>query len=103
MMMAESLSASQQKGRQTANDAISAHRPEIEAAQKKYQEEHAPKTTPAPGNGSATPSQASIAFYHACAVNSAALHHETAALSSATQFRPAVKESSWPPEVLLAA
>ena len=57
MMMAESLSASQQKGRQAANDAISAHRPEIEAAQKKYQEEHAPKTTPAPGNGSATPSQ----------------------------------------------
>ena len=56
MMMAEGLTASQQKGRQAANDAISAHRPEIEAAQKKYQEEHAPKT-PAPGAGSATPSQ----------------------------------------------
>lgn len=57
MMMAESLSAAQQKGRQAANDAISAHRPEIEAAQKKYEAEHAPpQTAPAPG-GNATPSQ----------------------------------------------
>jgi hypothetical protein len=57
MMMAEGLTASQQKGRQAANEAISAHRPEIEAAQKKYQEEHAPKTSPTPGSGSAAPSQ----------------------------------------------
>jgi hypothetical protein len=52
-MLAESVAASQQKGRQAGRDAIEKHRPEIEAAQKKYQEEHAPKTAPAP-NGSST-------------------------------------------------
>jgi hypothetical protein len=54
-MLAEGVAASQQKGRQAGRDAIEKHRPEIEAAQKKYQEEHAPKTAPAPGGSSATP------------------------------------------------
>lgn len=58
-MLGESVAASQQKGRQAGRDAIEKHRPEIEAAQKKYQEEHAPKTAPAPGGSTATPSQPS--------------------------------------------
>lgn len=58
-MLGESVAAAQQQGRQAGRDAIEKHRPEIEAAQKKYQEEHAPKTTPAPGSGSATPSTTS--------------------------------------------
>jgi hypothetical protein len=41
-ILGESVAASQQKGRQVGRDAIEKHRPEIEAAQKKYQEEHAP-------------------------------------------------------------
>ncbi len=41
-MLGESVSAAQQKGRQAGRDAIEKHRPEIEAAQKKYQAEHAP-------------------------------------------------------------
>lgn len=58
-MLAESVAASQQKGRQAGRDAIEKHRPEIEAAQKKYQEEHAPKTAPAPGGSSTTPANPS--------------------------------------------
>jgi uncharacterized protein len=54
-MLGEGVAAAQLKGRQAGRDAIEKHRTEIEAAQKKYQEEHAPKTAPAPGN--ATPSQ----------------------------------------------
>jgi uncharacterized protein len=35
-----------QEGRKTAQDVIQRHRPEIEAAAKQYQEEHAPKAAP---------------------------------------------------------
>jgi hypothetical protein len=61
-MLGESVSAAQQKGRQVGRDAIEKHRPEIEAAQKKYQAEHAPpagSTGPGaggPGAGGAAPS-----------------------------------------------
>ena len=58
-MLGESVAAVQQKGRQAGREAIEKHRPEIEAAQKKYQEEHAPKTSPAPGTPSTTPAPAS--------------------------------------------
>jgi hypothetical protein len=59
-MLGESVAAAQQKGRQVGRDAIEKHRPEIEAAQKKYQAEHAPpagSTAPGatPGAGGATP------------------------------------------------
>jgi hypothetical protein len=55
-MLGESVTAAQQKGRQVGRDAIEKHRPEIEAAQKKYQAEHAPPAgSTAPGAGSATP------------------------------------------------
>ncbi len=52
-ILGESAAASQQKGRQVGRDAIEKHRTEIEAAQKKYQEEHAPAGGPgsAPGAG----------------------------------------------------
>jgi hypothetical protein len=64
-MLGESVAAAQQKGRQVGRDAIEKHRPEIEAAQKKYQAEHAPpagSTAPGgatPGSGSAAPVQPS--------------------------------------------
>ena len=60
-MLGESVQAAQQKGRQVGRDAIEKHRPEIEAAQKKYQAEHAPpagSSAPGgatPGAGGATP------------------------------------------------
>ncbi len=62
-MLGESVGAAQQKGRQVGRDAIEKHRPEIEAAQKKYQAEHAPPAgstapggaTPAPASPSTTP------------------------------------------------
>jgi hypothetical protein len=62
-LLGESVQAAQQKGRQVGRDAIEKHRPEIEAAQKKYQAEHAPpagSTGPGatPGAGSATPAPA---------------------------------------------
>ncbi len=56
-LLGESVAAAQQKGRQLGREAIEKHRPEIEAAQKKYQAEHAPKG--APGNGSAAPTEPS--------------------------------------------
>ena len=56
-MLGESVGAAQQKGRQVGRDAIDKHRPEIEAAQKKYQAEHAPPAgSTAPGAG-APPAQ----------------------------------------------
>jgi hypothetical protein len=65
MIMAESLTASQQKGREAANSAISAHRTEIEAARQKYVDEHTPKTAPggmgAPAPGAAPGGPASAA------------------------------------------
>jgi hypothetical protein len=63
-MLGESVGAAQQKGREVGRDAIDKHRPEIEAAQKKYQAEHAPPAgSTAPGAGappapSTTPSPA---------------------------------------------
>jgi Uncharacterized protein conserved in bacteria (DUF2059) len=56
-LLGESVAASQQKGRELGRQAIEKHRTEIEAAQKKYQAEHAPQTAPAPGAGSASPAQ----------------------------------------------
>jgi uncharacterized protein len=53
-MLGESVAAAQQKGRQVGRDAIEKHRPEIEAAQKKYQAEHAPPAGSA-APGGATP------------------------------------------------
>ena len=51
-MLGEGVGAAQQKGRQIGRDAIDKHRPEIEAAQKKYQAEHAPPAgSTAPGAG----------------------------------------------------
>ncbi|MBV8116048.1 MAG: DUF2059 domain-containing protein [Silvibacterium sp.] len=48
-----------QQGRKTAQEVIQKHRPEIEAAAKKYQDEHAPKPAPSlssPGASQSTPS-----------------------------------------------
>jgi uncharacterized protein len=46
-----------QEGRKTASDVIQKHRPEIEAAAKQYQDEHAPKPAPSMTTpGSTTPS-----------------------------------------------
>ncbi len=56
-MLGESVGAAQQKGRQVGRDAIEKHRPEIEAAQKKYQAEHAPPAgSTAPGGATPAPS-----------------------------------------------
>jgi hypothetical protein len=66
-ILGESVAASQQKGRQVGRDAIEKHRPEIEAAQKKYQQEHAPAGAPgsgpagAPGAGASGPGATSTA------------------------------------------
>jgi hypothetical protein len=57
-MLGESVGAAQQKGRQVGRDAIEKHRPEIEAAQKKYQAEHAPPAgSTAPGGATPAPGQ----------------------------------------------
>jgi hypothetical protein len=57
-MLGEGVGAAQQKGRQAGRDAIEKHRPEIEAAQKKYQAEHAPPAgSTAPGAGGAAPTE----------------------------------------------
>ena len=57
--MPEILQQTQQIGvqlaRKTAQDVIQRHRPEIEAAAKQYQEEHAPKPAPSLSSPSATP------------------------------------------------
>jgi hypothetical protein len=56
-MLGESVGAAQQKGRQVGRDAIEKHRPEIEAAQKKYQAEHAPPAgSTVPGGATPAPS-----------------------------------------------
>ena len=51
MLNTEVQKAATQVGQQTAKDAIERHRPEIEAAQKKYQEEHATAKPGTPGPG----------------------------------------------------
>jgi hypothetical protein len=59
-MLGEGVGAAQQKGRQAGRDAIEKHRPEIEAAQKKYQAEHAPPAgSTGPGAGGAAPAPSS--------------------------------------------
>jgi hypothetical protein len=45
-----------QQGRKTAQDVIQRHRPEIEAAAKQYQEEHAPKPAPSLSTPDGSPS-----------------------------------------------
>lgn len=55
-LMHDIMLASQQKGQQVGREVIDRHRTEIEAAQKKYQQEHEPQpTTPASGPGANTP------------------------------------------------
>ncbi len=79
-MLGESVSAAQQKGRQAGRDAIEKHRPEIEAAQKKYQAEHAPpagSTGPGAGGPGAGPG--------------------AAAPSPSTQSAPSTPQSTTPP------
>ena len=63
MLNAEVQKAATQVGQQTAKEAIDRHRPEIDAAQKKYQDEHAakpaaPATPGAPGAAHPTPAPA---------------------------------------------
>ena len=57
--MPEILQQTQQTGiqlaRKTAQDVIDRHRPEIEAAAKQYQAEHAPKPAPSLGSPNTTP------------------------------------------------
>lgn len=45
-ILRESEQAGVQMARKTAQDVVTRHRPEIEAAAKQYQQEHAPKPTP---------------------------------------------------------
>ena len=56
-IMSEVEHNAMQTGQQTAREVIERHRPEIEAAQKAYQAQHAPPSlnTPAPGAKPATP------------------------------------------------
>lgn len=56
-IMQQSQQVGMQLGRKTAQEVIQRHRPEIEAAAKQYQEEHAPKPAPSlssPGASSST-------------------------------------------------
>jgi hypothetical protein len=60
-ILQQSQMASMQLGQKTVQEVMARHRPEIEAAAKQYQQEHAPKpapagTTPAPQSSSSTPS-----------------------------------------------
>ncbi len=58
-LMHDIMVASQQKGQQVGREVITRHRPEIEAAQKKYQQEHEPQSAaPASGAGTAPSPQA---------------------------------------------
>ncbi len=52
-IMSEVERTAMQTGQQTAHDVIERHRPEIEAAQKAYQAQHAPPSLSAPGSGAA--------------------------------------------------
>ena len=59
-LLQQSQQVGMQLGRKTAQEVIQRHRPEIEAAAKQYQEEHAPKpapslTTPSPAAPAAAP------------------------------------------------
>jgi hypothetical protein len=56
-IMQQSQQVGLQLGRKTAQEVVERHRPEIEAAAKKYQDEHAPKPGPSLNTPDATPSQ----------------------------------------------
>jgi hypothetical protein len=61
-MLGESVGAAQKKGREVGREAIQKHQAEIEAAQKKYQAEHAPPAgSTAPGAEPAQPASPSTA------------------------------------------
>ncbi len=60
-LLQQSQMVSMQLGRKTAQEVIQRHRPEIEAAAKKYQEDHAPKPAPSLGPSPATPDAAPAA------------------------------------------
>lgn len=53
MLMRDIAVTSQQNGQQVSRDVIQRHRPEIEAAQKKYQQEHEPPASGGAGAGGA--------------------------------------------------
>jgi hypothetical protein len=56
-IMQQSQQVGLQQGRKTAQEVVERHRTEIEAAAKKYQEEHAPKPAPSLNTPDAPPSQ----------------------------------------------
>jgi len=60
-LLQQSQMVSMQLGRKTAQEVIQRHRPEIEAAAKKYQEDHAPKPAPSLNPSPATPDAAPAA------------------------------------------
>jgi uncharacterized protein len=56
-IMQQSQQVGLQLGRKTAQEVVERHRPEIEAAAKQYQQEHAPKAAPSLNSPESTPSQ----------------------------------------------
>lgn len=56
-IMQQSQQIGLQLGRKTAQEVVERHRPEIEAAAKQYQQEHAPKPAPSLSSPDSTPSQ----------------------------------------------
>jgi len=60
-LLQQSQMVSMQLGRKTAQEVIQRHRPEIEAAAKQYQAEHAPKPAPSLNSSPATPDAAPAA------------------------------------------
>ncbi len=60
-LLQQSQQVSVQLARKTAQEVVQRHRPEIEAAAKKYQEEHAPKPAPSLNSSPATPDTAPAA------------------------------------------
>jgi uncharacterized protein len=56
-IMQQSQQVGLQLGRKTAQEVVERHRPEIEAAAKQYQQEHAPKPAPSLNSPDSTPSQ----------------------------------------------
>jgi hypothetical protein len=57
-LLQQSQQVSVQLARKTAQEVVQRHRPEIEAAAKKYQEEHGPKAAPSLNSSPATPDAA---------------------------------------------
>ena len=56
-IMQQSQQVGLQLGRKTAQEVVERHRPEIEAAAKQYQQEHAPRPAPSLNSPNSTPSQ----------------------------------------------